>query len=140
MPHMPATGVSGLDLYVKEKGRWQFVGRAPAKDYPTNEAFLAKGLRPIYREFMLYPPLYNGVSSVESRSAGRRAICPALVRPQKPIVFDRAFSFCKAAAPRALVVSEIGHYWTPSGLAHHQSGFLRQRQIRAQGGAIAGRL
>src|SRR5688500_9052844 len=26
MPHMPASGVSGLDLYVKEQGKWHWTG------------------------------------------------------------------------------------------------------------------
>src|SRR5262245_50448519 len=43
MPHMPATGVSGLDLYVKSSGKWQWV----ANGRPTGEtttAQLATGL------------------------------------------------------------------------------------------------
>ena len=65
MPHMPATGVSGLDLYVKTnngKWRWLAVGRPTAQ---TNTVRLVGGIPPGRREFMLYLPLYNGVSSVE---------------------------------------------------------------------------
>ncbi|MFM9965763.1 MAG: SGNH/GDSL hydrolase family protein [Planctomycetaceae bacterium] len=70
MPHMPATGVSGLDLYVKsEDGLWHWLanGRPTAQ---TNEVTLAANLPPLKkptdtREFLLYLPLYNGVSSVE---------------------------------------------------------------------------
>lgn len=65
MVHMPATGVSGLDLYVKtERGEWRWlaVGR-PEK--PTNEVALVTGLSPGKREYLLYLPLYNGVRAVE---------------------------------------------------------------------------
>lgn len=70
MPHMPATGVSGLDLYVRsEDGIWRWLanGRPSAQ---TNEATLVANLPPLRksietREFLLYLPLYNGVSSVE---------------------------------------------------------------------------
>ena len=70
MPHMPATGVSGLDLYVRsEDGFWRWLanGRPTAQ---TNEANLAGNIPPnrrpnTKREFLLYLPLYNGVSSVE---------------------------------------------------------------------------
>ena len=66
MPHMPATGVSGLDLYVLDDAntwRWLATGR-PTK-FPTNEATLVSGLPPGRRTYWLYFPLYNGVSSVE---------------------------------------------------------------------------
>lgn len=70
MPHMPATGVSGLDLYVRsEDGFWRWLanGRPTAQ---TNEVALVSDLPPLrkpaeMREFLLYLPLYNGVSSVE---------------------------------------------------------------------------
>ncbi|HLQ44570.1 MAG TPA: SGNH/GDSL hydrolase family protein, partial [Planctomycetaceae bacterium] len=65
MPHMPATGVSGLDLYVRsDEGVWRWLsnGRPSAQ---TNEANLASGIPAGTREFLLYLPLYNGVSSVE---------------------------------------------------------------------------
>jgi len=66
MPHMPATGVSGVDLYVKaDNGRWRWLAVGQPKEYPTNAARLVTGLPSASREFLLYLPLYNGVSSVE---------------------------------------------------------------------------
>jgi hypothetical protein len=65
MSHMAATGVSGLDLYVKtEKGdwRWLAVGRP---DQQTNTATLVTNLPPGRREYLLYLPLYNGTRFVE---------------------------------------------------------------------------
>lgn len=66
MPHMPATGVSGLDLYVKTNGgRWHWLGVGQPQQVPTNTATLVTGLPEGRREYLLYLPLYNGVSSVE---------------------------------------------------------------------------
>jgi hypothetical protein len=65
MPHMAATGVSGLDLYVRDGDKWHWlaVGRPEKPD--INEGTLISGLKPERREYMLYLPLYNGVDSVE---------------------------------------------------------------------------
>lgn len=65
MPHMAATGVSGLDLYAKdEHGRWRWVavGRPGAQ---TNTQKMVEGVPGGRREWLLYLPLYNGVTSVE---------------------------------------------------------------------------
>lgn len=65
MNHMPATGVSGLDLYVRTPDggwRWVAVGRPES---PDTTATLVGGLPAGEREYMLYLPLYNGVSSVK---------------------------------------------------------------------------
>jgi lysophospholipase L1-like esterase len=64
MNHMPATGVSGLDLYVHAGGAWRWlaVGRPEALE---NEIVLCSKLSPGTHDFMLYLPLYNGVESVE---------------------------------------------------------------------------
>jgi len=63
LPHMPATGVSGLDLYVKQDGQWRWVanGRPEKK---TNEQALVQNYRGPVREYMLYLPLYNGIESI----------------------------------------------------------------------------
>jgi len=65
MPHMPATGVSGIDLYVRQdpwKWHWLAIGQPTGK---TTQARLVGGLPDGSREYLLYLPLYNGVSSVE---------------------------------------------------------------------------
>ena len=89
MPHMPATGVSGLDLYTKVAGKWRWL----ATGFPTgktNTSTLVTGLPPGEREFMLYFPLYNGVSSVEiglSKAAVLKKPDPRPAGQAKPIVF-----------------------------------------------------
>ncbi len=90
MPHMPATGVSGLDLYVKTAaGKWQWVanGRPVAE---TTTAQLASGLAAGEKEYLLYLPLYNGVSSVEIGLPKGTALKKADARPadkKTPVVF-----------------------------------------------------
>ncbi len=65
MPHMAATGVSGLDLYAKDDaGRWRWVACGFPKE-KTNTVILTNGIQSGPREYMIYLPLYNGVSQVE---------------------------------------------------------------------------
>ncbi len=65
MPHMPATGVSGVDLYMRDaEQKWRWVACGMPKVFPTNTAQLASGLAAEDHEFRLYLPLYNSVSSV----------------------------------------------------------------------------
>ena len=66
LPHMPATGVSGLDLYVRtEKGGWRWLSVGRPTKFPVNSVDLVKDIAAGRREFLLYLPLYNGVQSVE---------------------------------------------------------------------------
>lgn len=73
MPHMPATGVSGVDLYARDDegtDRWVAVARPTAQDV---RGVLVSGLRPVgerLRQFTLYLPLYNGVEKLEIGVAG----------------------------------------------------------------------
>ena len=89
MPHMPASGVSGSDLYVKEKGGWHWLGAGRPEKSRTNEAVLVRGLAPRKREFALYLPLYNGVHKVNIGVAGGNVFEPAAPPPEKvkPIAF-----------------------------------------------------
>jgi hypothetical protein len=94
MNHMPATGVSGLDLYAKTKTvdepggtfRWLAVGRPTAK---SNSVKLVSGISKGSREYVLYLPLYNGVESVEIGIPKGASVWKPKVRPSrlKPIVF-----------------------------------------------------
>ncbi|QDT02256.1 hypothetical protein K227x_06290 [Rubripirellula lacrimiformis] len=64
MPHMPATGVSGVDLYARDAdGNWRWVQvTRPSKQEVKSE--LISGMAPGFREFAAYLPLYNGVESI----------------------------------------------------------------------------
>ena len=87
MPHMPATGVSGVDLYGRDaNGRWGWIGvsRPGAQDVT---ATLADGLLPGYRAYILYFPLYNGVESIKIGVPEGATFKPVAPRPAKPIVY-----------------------------------------------------
>ncbi|MEJ2702093.1 MAG: SGNH/GDSL hydrolase family protein [Sedimentisphaerales bacterium] len=89
MSHMPATGVSGLDLYVKMDGQWKWLAVGRPTQFPVNSVTLVKGIPAGTREYFLYLPLYNGVLSVEigvpeGSTLGKAAPYP---KDHKPIVF-----------------------------------------------------
>ncbi len=89
MPHMPATGVSGVDLYARDQDgawRWLAVGQPTEK---ANARLLAQGMEPGRREYMLYLPLYNGVTNVELGVPAGAEIVPGPAREPaaaKPVV------------------------------------------------------
>src|SRR5690242_8340811 len=69
LPHMPASGVSGLDLYARDE---QGHDRWLAATKPTQqkmEAKLTEGVDPLpggkRRLYTVYLPLYNGIESLE---------------------------------------------------------------------------
>jgi hypothetical protein len=86
MPHMPATGVSGVDLYARdEAGKWRWVQvTKPAKQEVKAE--IIRGLAPGYREYAAYLPLYNGVDSM-SIGVEEGSKFEGLAPRDKPIVF-----------------------------------------------------
>lgn len=88
LPHMPATGVSGVDLYVNADRNWHWLATGRPTN-PTNSVALVTSLPRQRREYLLYLPLYNGVSSVEIGIA-KDASLSSLPREDKiarPIVF-----------------------------------------------------
>jgi hypothetical protein len=72
MPHMPATGVSGLDLYVwdERENRWRWLANGRPTAFPANTVTLVNNLPPAERRYRLYLPLYNGVTSLEIGARG----------------------------------------------------------------------
>lgn len=87
MAHMPSTGVSGLDLYVRDdSGAWQWLETPEPKTVENTEK-LFSGVESKSREFLLYLPLYNGVSLVEIGIPTGAKIEEAPARSEKPIVF-----------------------------------------------------
>lgn len=90
MVHMPATGVSGLDLYVRDDDgawRWVAIGRPTKVD---NAAALVENIPAKSREWLLYLPLYNGVKNVEiglPPDATLSRCEPRSAARQRPILF-----------------------------------------------------
>jgi lysophospholipase L1-like esterase len=96
MPHMPATGVSGLDLYVarvvptrNDNGVWRWIGNGrPAGQ--TTETLLAGGIPEGSHEYVVYLPLYNGTESLDIGVVPTATISKAPAHPagnDKPILF-----------------------------------------------------
>ena len=86
MPHMPATGVSGVDLYARApdgKWRWVQVTRPATQEV---RAEIVKDLAPGFREYAAYLPLYNGVESL-AIGVAKGAKFEGLAPRAKPIVF-----------------------------------------------------
>lgn len=87
MPHMPATGVSGVDLYARDKdGQWQWArARLNFADTITFR-FEDLALSADAEEFRLYLPLYNSIAWMKIGVAEERSF-QFLPKPQeKPIV------------------------------------------------------
>ncbi len=86
MPHMPSTGVSGLDLYAHNgKGLWDWApGNYAFKDtitYTFNNLAAKHG-----KIFRLYLPLYNGLKWLEVGVDQGEALTFLPINTQKPIV------------------------------------------------------
>ena len=88
VPHMPATGISGIDLYGRDdKGKWFFVanGRPEAKEN-TSSIDTGHTLSEM-REYMIYLPLYNGLESLEIGVAEGKKLAQAARPKAKPVVY-----------------------------------------------------
>ena len=87
LPHMPATGVSGIDLYASDGqgvDRWAAVVRPESTQI---EGPIAEGLRVGSRRYTMYLPLYNGVESLEIGVEEGMEFEPVAPRAEKPILF-----------------------------------------------------
>ena len=86
MPHMPATGVSGLDLYARHEGDWRWLATYSPKAQAAT-ALLAENIAPGGRAYVVNLPLYNSVGSLEIGVPRGAHFEPIPPRPQRPILF-----------------------------------------------------
>jgi len=89
-PTITATASSGLDLYAKtDQGKWHWLGIGRPTKFPDNTDVLASGISEGKREYMVYLPLRNGVTSLEIGVPKGTEIIPGPPRQagSKPIVF-----------------------------------------------------
>ncbi len=91
MPHMPATGVSGVDLYAKNSdGRWHWL--RGSRSFADTTRYIFDPIDPsdqyheLGREYQLYLPLYNSVKWLEIGVPEGASFEPLPVRQEKPIV------------------------------------------------------
>jgi hypothetical protein len=86
MPHIPATSVSGLDLYARDKdGRWRWVQVVKPTAQEMNLEIIG-GLDAGEREYAVYLPIFNGVQLLEI-GVPKKAKFEPLAPRAKPIVF-----------------------------------------------------
>jgi lysophospholipase L1-like esterase len=64
MNHMAFTGIKGMDLYALNGSSWEFVNTARPSG-KINEAVITSNMDGAMREFMLFLPLYDGVTALE---------------------------------------------------------------------------
>ena len=86
--NMTPTGIKGLDLYCLQDDKWISVnsGRPEGK---VNEAVIVSDMKPMEREYMLYLPLYDGVTSLSIGIDSLATIdLPSVDNPkrEKPVV------------------------------------------------------
>lgn len=92
MPHMPSTGVSGVDMYrVNPDGVWDFCfgkysfGKEEVQysytELPTKNGYNDKGF-----EYRVFLPLYNGVESLQIGVADNATLSFIPTSTEKPIV------------------------------------------------------
>lgn len=87
MAHMPATGVSGLDLYAEtDDGQWRWVAVVKPTGKKTSTQIIS-GLIPGERNYAIYLPLYNGTESLNIGVPAGASFAGLPPRDQKPLVF-----------------------------------------------------
>ncbi len=88
MPHMPATGVSGIDLYRKdETGRWFYVANARPQAKQNAASIDTANASAQMRPYRIYLPLYNGVESMEIGITPDSRFEQAPEPASKPVVY-----------------------------------------------------
>ncbi|MBE6250846.1 MAG: hydrolase [Bacteroidales bacterium] len=102
MAHMADTGVKGLDLYaLSDENGWRYL-RCAKPEGAENEVKLVCGKAP--REYMLYLPLYDGVSSLKiGIEEGGTLGQPEIMSPNdmKPVIMygSSILQGCSASRP-----------------------------------------
>jgi hypothetical protein len=87
MPHMPATGVSGLDLYGQDSdGHWKWIAVCAPTAQATNKSIVS-GLESTLRNYAIYLPLYNGTEYLKIGVPKSASLSPIEPRKEKPLVF-----------------------------------------------------
>jgi len=89
MPHMPTTGVSGVDLYaIDEDGNWQWSGQwSGGFHFGDTIKYHYTHLPDKYvKEYRLYLPLYNNVKWLEIGVPNGSKLTWLPINPDKPIV------------------------------------------------------
>lgn len=65
MNHMADTGIKGVDLYILDGGEWRYVNTCRPVEGLEQQKTFVKNMDGKMHEFMIYLPLYDGVTSME---------------------------------------------------------------------------
>jgi hypothetical protein len=107
MPHMPATGVSGVDLYTKDKaGNWLWVRGSFSFGEKVSYKFQLDNTQVEMKEFYLFMPLYNGLIGLEIGVQQDKSFVFTPARTENPILVYGTSIAQGASASRA------GMAWT----------------------------
>lgn len=91
MPHMPSTGVSGIDLYaIDHSGKWVWASGKYSFGDTVEYHFPRIEVDPVFRggncEFRLFLPLYNGVSWMQIGVPAGKTFIPLPLTKEKPVI------------------------------------------------------
>ena len=65
MDHMPETGIKGVDLYFRNKDKWQYLNTGCDPDGKLNEYTLVENMTVEEREYKVYLHSHDGVKIIE---------------------------------------------------------------------------
>ncbi|QOJ27568.1 MAG: SGNH/GDSL hydrolase family protein [Ignavibacteriales bacterium] len=86
MNHMAETGIKGIDLYAKLNSEWIYINTSrPQGKY--SESKLIGGMKPETREYLLYLPLYDGVTDLQIGVDSSSTFNAPEKSREKPIVY-----------------------------------------------------
>ena len=86
MPHMPESGIKGVDLYFNNNGKFQYLNTAIPSGIES-EFLLMQNMSSEMREYKMFLPLYDGLVSIEIGIDSDSQILKADKNMAKPIIF-----------------------------------------------------
>ena len=91
MDHMPETGIKGVDLYFRNKDKWQYLNTGRYKiqrKIKCQKVYSVENMTLEEREYKVYLPLYDGVKNIEiGIDSSSFIIVPDRNLEKKPIIF-----------------------------------------------------
>ncbi len=137
MDHMPATGVSGVDLYMRmpeelqkppgQRWHWIGVGRPTGQEM---ESQIAGGIPAGEHEFTLYLPLYNSTSSLEIGVPSGATLVAAADRGQAFVVWGTSITQGGCASRPGMAYPAIIGRWLD--MPHINLGFSGNGQMQPE--------
>lgn len=86
MNHMTEAGIKGVDLYSKINNEWIYINTARPQG-KSSESKLLAGMKPEEREYLMYLPLYDGVTNLQIGVDSLSSFSAPEKNHGKPIVY-----------------------------------------------------